>query len=201
MNTIHDRRRELAFAIVDYLKPFCQRIEIAGAIRRGSLEVRDIDIVLEPLRQSGRNLFGEMVDAGFHPDFHMAMITLPNVAKLVYLRGGERMRVYQSHKLECNVDIFIVGFPASWGATLAIRTGPAVFSKLLVTSRLDGGAMPPGMKQDQGCLWRGGVRLDTDSEEEWFQAIGVPCWAPPDRTEQKLRSWLERRSTRIPNWR
>lgn len=201
MTTADDRKRELAFSIVEYLKPYCQRIEIAGAIRRGSLFVRDIDIVIEPRRQSGRNLFGEMVDAGNNPGYSLAMTNLAGRFDLTYSRGGERMRAYQAQEHGCGVDIFIVGFPASWGATLAIRTGPAVFSKLLVTSRLDGGAMPPGMKQEQGCLWRGGVRLDTDSEEEWFKAIGVPCWAPPDRTEQKLRSWLERRATRIPNWR
>ena len=39
---------KLAERIVKYLKPYCQRIQIAGSIRRGEKNPRDIDIVLIP---------------------------------------------------------------------------------------------------------------------------------------------------------
>ncbi len=42
------RAEKLALKIIAELKPFCERIEIAGSIRRGRSLVNDIDIVALP---------------------------------------------------------------------------------------------------------------------------------------------------------
>lgn len=196
MTNINDARRELARQIYAHLRLFCTRIEIAGAIRRGSLTVRDIDIVCEPAWEGVNDLFGNPVQTMFQ--FEGAVLTLCSVCALAPVKSGERYRQFRSEALDCNVDLFVVKPPASWGAILAIRTGPADFSHRLVSSRFDGGAMPFGMQQKDGALWRNGERLETPTEESWFEALGVPCWNPVDRTEKKLIDYLERK--RAQRW-
>ena len=39
---------ELAKRIVEHIRPHCERVEVAGSIRRKKSEVRDIDLVLIP---------------------------------------------------------------------------------------------------------------------------------------------------------
>lgn len=114
------------------------------------------------------------------------------------------------------VDLFSVIEPATWGSILAIRTGPHDFNHLLVTARALGGCCPQNRKVAGGAVWK----LDklnkhqrqeawkipaaqfvkrathlttctTDTEEQFFEALGVPCWEPPDRTRERLVTWLE----------
>jgi DNA polymerase/3'-5' exonuclease PolX len=42
------RAREIAKRVLVLLRPFCERAEIAGSIRRGKPEVGDIEIVVIP---------------------------------------------------------------------------------------------------------------------------------------------------------
>ena len=71
------------------------------------------------------------------------------------------------------------------------------FNHLLVTKRRRGGAMPAGMRMQDGYLWRNLERLESHTEEEFFAQIGVPCWSPEERTVGRLQAWLGERREEV----
>ena len=74
------------------------------------------------------------------------------------------------------VDFFCVIPPASWGAILAIRTGPAEFSRGLVTKCGHGARSPTAGSSETVPIYVAGERLDTPEEADYFAALGLPCW-------------------------
>lgn len=104
--------------IADYhlerFRPFCDRIEIAGSIRRKSRECGDIEIVYTPNKKRQ----WEMYD----------IITCMRKVK------GDAFGKY-TQRIDSNgvkLDIFQAR-PENWGLILAIRTGSADFSKALAS--------------------------------------------------------------------
>jgi hypothetical protein len=155
-----------------------RRVWCKELIRRGVLEKRQ--------KSNGQIAWGEKAKLG-----------------IVYL-GGEW----------APVNIFSVIEPATWGVILALRTGPGDFNKLLVNhahtirKKVAGGRvwdlsqvrpehlgeltnLPSGkfvrITQDVGI-----ETVPTPAEEAYFEALGVPCWPPEERTARRLRQYLSK---------
>jgi DNA polymerase/3'-5' exonuclease PolX len=210
--------RRFAEEICKILEPACERIEIAGSIRRMSATVGDIEIVCQPKLtidgpeslsaidtlidqlvpgdQKGTLNFEQGPDSGLRWN---------SKRKANGSRYKRLIWVGRSDPVErIPVDLFCVLPPASWGAQLAIRTGPWEFSKGIVTKRSQGGAMPEHLEQRHGTLWNySGVvvsgedrwkaqplNLRCPDEETYFAALGLPCWPPEERTAQRLEEYL-----------
>lgn len=194
--------RAVAERFVGTIRPYVERVEVAGSIRRGKPTVSDIEIVAIPKTHSLQaGLFG---DAGgpevdeLHEQIVFQVEYDPRLEIRVLDDGTRRFRERVKYLVWEGIplDLFAVKPPAQWGAILAIRTGPAAFSHLCVTPRAKGGAMPYGMLQQQGALWRGepergGRIIATPTEESWFEALGLPSWAPHERTEARLKAHLK----------
>lgn len=106
-------------------------------------------------------------------------------------RNGERYKRFVCDNMP--IDLFIAA-PDNYGNILAIRTGNANFSQLLVTHRNKGGLMPSWMHHKDGYLWNGNAKVICRTEEDFFSAIGIPFINPADRHEatvKKLRSGLK----------
>lgn len=184
----------LAERILAFLSPGCDQVDIAGTLRRGGSHPKDIDIVCQPKTEMVLDLFGEESQLSTLR-FDRRRDELESMFNLEKVKGASRLHQYISRELNCSIDLFVVLPPAQYGALLAIRTGPADFAKLCVTSRLErpqGGAMPPNMKQQDGALWRSGAMVETPTEEEWFKALELPCWPPARRSVHGLRMYLDR---------
>ena len=69
-----------------------------------------------------------------------------------------------------------------FGVVLAIRTGPAEFSRRLVTPRRQGGLLPDWLRVRAGRIWRGVVPLDTPTEASVFEALNLDWLEPEART-------------------
>lgn len=159
-----------------------ERAEIAGSLRRGSGTVKDAEIVAIPKVQP--DLFGdaygecrlhrvivEAVDEGllrWRAETHgkpQAFRTTPRkYYALVDVQSG------------CPVDLFVVRPPAQWGAIMAIRTGPADYSRMLVTK-----CREQGLVCKDGRLMNGaGETVPTPTEEAFFEACGV-AYVRPER--------------------
>jgi hypothetical protein len=149
--------------LVRLLDPACERIEIAGSIRRQIAMVGDIEIVCQPRMTIDPTalLAGEEISAlDGHVDrvIRSTKVASPllkyyelnpangsKYKRLVFHGGSNPNDRYK-------VDLFAVIAPASCGALMAIRTGPADWSHLLVTKRSLGGAMPDELQQANGAL-------------------------------------------------
>lgn len=182
---------ELAAEFLELARPHCVRAEIAGSIRRGKPDPKDIEIVAVPKMYQepvpNQQLSGdtEMLDVD----------ALSRVLDHLAIAGTiERGRAWGPRYKQvlfrgAVVDLFEVLPPAQWGVIYAIRTGPALFGKRLVTKIYDGGFMPAGMRVEGGVLWRAGVPVATPEELDYFREIGLPCWPPEERTVERLNEW------------
>ena len=178
------------------LEPFCQRIEIAGSIRRRKPDgIHDVELVCISKPQ-GRLNFGELPVPQLlkHLDELRAVGTvLPRRNKLGRnIAWGEKERAATWDGTA--VDIFVTN-SARWGVILLLRTGPAEFNKCLVTSETMGGRVPTGYYFEGGELWRAVAhtvdgkpeRIPTSEESAVFRTLGLPWMDPWERTAEKLR--------------
>ncbi len=187
----------VALHLQEILGPACERIEIAGSLRRGVDKVGDIELVAvsklsEPVDLWGNDrepIIGDLVDvlaAGGELGYRLDARGMR--------RNGERYkaleyRPHAEHVLRdpLPLDLFIVAPPAQWGVIMTIRTGPAVFSHRLVSHASlaleDGsrGVLPLYMRVQDGVLWDNGRMVETPTEESFFAAIGHPWVSPEDR--------------------
>lgn len=82
------------------------------------------------------------------------------------------------------LDLFMVLPPAQWGVIFAIRTGPAEFSRWIVTSRPTG-ALPAGYRVKDGGVrrnsWEEGFIISMPEEIDFLDFLGLGWIEPGDR--------------------
>lgn len=176
----------LAWELVSLLSPVCERIEIAGSLRRGRETIGDIELVCIPrYGAASRDLFNEVIEPGVNLlDLECDhQFTLGTLGKRYDKNGRPRWGsgLKWATFRDVAVDLFPVIAPAQWGVDFLLRTGSAAFSQRFVTPVEKGGLMPKGMYCAQGALWRDGVRLETPEEEDCFRAIGLRYVEPSAR--------------------
>lgn len=159
---------DLADQVIAVLSPHCERIEIAGSLRRGKPDVGDIEIVCIPCLEL--DLFGTGSRTA------QAIETALREAGYSLAKNGEHFKQFSLGVCKC--DLFIT-VPECWGVIFTIRTGSADFSHRLVTPRNQGGLLPSYLKVKDGRIWHGDTCLETWEESDVFQAAGLD-WIPPE---------------------
>lgn len=144
------------------LAPHCERIEIAGSIRRKKPDVKDIEVVAIP----------KPYDVGL---FASGIATVLNQWEMV---KGQLPCKYTQRILPYGIklDLFFAT-KENWGAIYAIRTGSADYSHKV----LGGGWVKYGYKMEGGVLHRSGFPISTPEEEDFFKCCGVEWVKPEDR--------------------
>jgi len=156
------------------LQPFCDRIAIAGSIRREKPEVKDIELVCIPKIIETPTLFGATV--GRHPEFVSALS--PNDEFMIE-KGDPREGKYFKLWLigpSISIDIFTT-VAENWGHILAIRTGSADYSHHVLAN----GWVRAGYHSEHGHLMLGEKRVIIREEDQLFNIIGVPYTEPKNR--------------------
>lgn len=205
--------RQVAERLTKLLDPVCERLEVAGSLRRQEATVGDIELVCIPKVEhlpAQMGLFGEKSpgETVSQLDKRLAhliaantIVTRPPGAPSDFRQawGDRYKKVFVTldglppTRLSrlVQVDLFITT-PESWGAIFVIRTGPAEFSHDLVSHIL---YRTPYRQQD-GLLVRkdGGTVVPTPEEEDYFKAVGL-LYVPPEKrshwTIQQLRAaWV-----------
>jgi DNA polymerase (family 10) len=161
----------IAEGIVDELRPYCERIEIAGSLRRKKEMIGDIEIVMIPQETEG--LFG-----GSKRDGALLLALTASYRGWRRVKGGEW---YQQYLVEGMTVDFFITTPEKWGCIFLIRTGSADFSRKVMTARSQGGLCPDHLKFWSGRLWDGDRALETPEEKDVFQALGLAFIAPEAR--------------------
>jgi len=157
---------EEAQVIADKIKaelaPHCERIEIAGSIRRKKPDVGDIEIVVIP----------KPYNIGL---FESGIATIVKQWKKV---KGELPCKYTQRILPegIKLDLFFAE-PDNWGLIYAIRTGSADYSHLELASNWSS----MGYKSVGGYLFRDGERVAVREEEDLFKLLHMPYVEPEQR--------------------
>ena len=177
----YQEAKELADRRQADLAPYCERIEIAGSVRRlKQTDIKDVEIVCVAKTEAIKDMFG--IETGkvslienIFPELlkSWSAITLRNGTKwktCVFPGGGK-------------LDLFIVTTD-TWGTNLAIKTGPADYSKWLVTKKREGGAFP----SHANFSGNGGFEIvvhgkvmPMQEEIDFFNFLGIPMLEPKDR--------------------
>lgn len=187
----------LAAELVELLSPVCERLEIAGSIRRRRPDPADIEICAIPKRVviPEFDMFGNVVSnrafdlLGECADDLLARCVLEHrrdVNGRAAWGESYRRAIFRGFAL----DLFSC-WPEQWGCLLTIRTGPAEFSHRLVTDttqRLDSGlyGLKPPWAQVKGLrvLHRAsGEVFDTPEERQVFEVLSLPYVEPWERTD------------------
>ena len=169
----------LAQDVVAVLQPFCERIEIAGSLRRGKAEVGDIDLVVIP--KAGRYFCGLGFEAEFSADKVWAE-KLPSalcrkVGAVIEASGPELIRCsIPSNEDPFQVDVYRAR-PETWGVMLLVKTGSKEHNVKLCSLALSKGLR---LSAAQGVL-RAGQVVASRTEEEIFRALGLAFVEPKDR--------------------
>lgn len=158
----HKKAMQIAERVKQELEPHCERIEIAGSIRRKKPEVKDIEIVAIP-KPYGVGLLKSGI----------AVV----VDKWKKIKGELPCRYTQRILPEgINLDLFFTT-EKNWGLILAIRTGSAEYShKVLATSWVNA-----GYKSVNGMLTKNHQEVEVREEEDLFKLIGIKYITPEER--------------------
>lgn len=155
-----EEAKVIAQRIKKVLTPHCDRVEIAGSIRRAKPIVNDIDIVLIE-----------------KPEAALLMSNLLFTIGVLKLNGPEIKRLYLPED-NIIVDIYIAT-PATWATLLLIRTGSRENNiRLCSLARRKGWQLRAG---GEGLFDEEGNRIAGDSEESIYKALGVPYQEPKER--------------------
>lgn len=175
--------KAVARQLLEDLGSACEQIMVAGSLRRGALEVKDVELVAVPRRAT--DLLGtpngpcqltaklrELACAGkvrwrgeTHPTTGTPFLEELRAWFLVALPSGVR------------VDLFAVRPPAQFGCILAIRTGPAEYSRQLVTV-----CQRRGLRCKNGRLLNArGEPVSTPTERSFIEACGMRWQEPRHR--------------------
>jgi len=154
-----ERAQKTAEAVVEKLKPYCKRIEIAGSIRRRRPLVHDIDIVLIPL--DPWNLHHEILG-----------LCRPHPATA---SGSKIMRI-QINGMQ--VDLYFAD-KTTWSTLLLIRTGSAQNNiRLCSIAKKKGWRLHA---DGSGLFNEKGERIAGDTESSIYEALGLKYQRPEDR--------------------
>ncbi|MEW6506379.1 MAG: hypothetical protein AB1432_01405 [Bacteroidota bacterium] len=169
------KAEKIAQKYVDLLAPFCNRIEIAGSVRRKKPEVKDIEIVVIPKKEivleNAEDFFAESKHIKqVHPGF------IEEVNKLEKVKGEPTGKYTQRLLPEgINLDLFIAN-EDNWGYILAIRIGPDGYSKYLADIWVR-----QGYKGVDGMLTKNGVPISIPEEKDLFWLLGLEYVEPEYR--------------------
>ena len=178
--------RELGMQVVEALSPACERLLLAGSVRRDKPQPKDIEIVYVPiLVETSLDLF----TTGLYPATEAKIVDLVHAGFWQFDLQTRRNEPKYKRLIYKNTVIELFrATRENWGLILALRTGPTDFNHLLVDRFR--GAMPVDMQMKSGYLWQRGQRLPTPTESDFFTAIGIPLWPPHERSGPRLARYL-----------
>jgi DNA polymerase/3'-5' exonuclease PolX len=188
---------EQAAALVELLGGVCERIEVAGSLRRRCAEVGDIELVCVPAYGPdpyGADLFGKGGGSG---EIDLLVAKLRDLKQRGVLRdrlgsdgkpawGPKMVRALYGQKPPVAVDVFMVRPPASWGVIEFIRTGDREYVQRAMMRLRERGLRC----EDGRILNEQDIALKADDEREVFRLLGWTYMEPHKRTKARAEAEL-----------
>lgn len=175
---------EFAGELIIALRDSCERIQIAGSIRRQRSMIGDIEIIAIPKVRYVTDLFGHRTPDGYHINATISQFV--NKGTRIIKNGDRFKQLILSNGMQ--LDLFLVLPPAQWGVILALRTGPERFSKFIATTYEKHGSLPPGCVMNKGGIYRNGELIPMPNEENFLSLLGFPGLTPIQRNDVKCQN-------------
>jgi DNA polymerase/3'-5' exonuclease PolX len=188
----------VAEELVASMRPHCDRIQIAGSIRREKkVGIKDIEIVCRPTWQSiigqatPTNLLYQWANSDLAlADTPISQWIKPNTDEIIPWEVKPEGRYWRAIlTIGAKLDIFIPRRDG-WAAQLLIRTGSAAFSEAVMTyaHRVNHLFADGVLYGPDGNIVCGGPE---DGEEAVFEALGLRYVPPQKRGEDAAKAILE----------
>lgn len=146
----------IANEVYHRLKPYCEKIEVAGSVRRLKPEIKDVDIVLIP---SNPGMLSQEIDRLGPP-----------------IMDGDKLRRVEYNGTQ--IDLYYAT-PQTWATLLLIRTGSKE-SNISLCSR----ARRLGMKlkaNGDGIIGKEGQLITIESEQQIYEILELKYQEPWER--------------------
>lgn len=175
--------------IVVLLKPHCNRIHVAGSIRRFRPEVKDIEIVCEPMKQKEvTDLFGGGTEITV-PGFADALATITDQVIKGSVAGRHMQIITNSQRCPgIKLDLFMPQ-PDDYWRQYAIRTGSWEYVQRFIAggwSKKGWCGTDDGLRRKQECKHKdiGGGKF------KWVCVTENPTLPPVFNSEGEFFTWL-----------
>jgi DNA polymerase/3'-5' exonuclease PolX len=193
----------IADELLELLRPSCERIAVAGSIRRGIQTIGDLDLLCVPklTPTTIEDMFGERPG----PDIDLLHAAIHDL----YMREAIEQRLDKNGRPSSwgpkakravfrglSVDVNTVE-ASTFGVWMVIKTGPHQFSQALVTpkgqkaairnregkvTQYRDGLLPEGLSFGGSYqLYRGDERIETPEEADVFNAYSMAWREPQER--------------------
>jgi len=187
-----------ALTLTGALDSACERLEVAGSLRREKPEVHDIELVAmtrfeerpgddlwstEATHDLLEERIAELLAARFIEPRQVANNRADGRVEFQTKLGPAfKALVYRG----IPVDLFVVRPPATWGCIYALRTGPGDWNTRLVTDCKAIGRRVAGGQVERwdGSAW---VAVPTPEEPDFFRELGQPWVDPEHRSVGRIR--------------
>lgn len=189
------RAKQIAESLIDAMRPYCEQIEIAGSIRRGAADVKDVEIVVVPFWNYTAKQMDTLFDVALESNMQNQLfefwakhpIRSPSLS-LRWIKPGTSEIIDWQPKPdgkywrglindEIKLDLFIAR-PENFGIIHLIRTGSAEFSQAVVTH-----AKRRGTPCVDGFLTENGRNVSTPTERDAFDYLGLEYVEPCKRRD------------------
>lgn len=188
-----EKAKKIAIEIGKRLEPWCEKINIAGSIRRGKAEVKDIEIVCLPKKvATGQvDIFTNAAqEATVHAEFVRIVNSLGRVIK--GKPDGRYMQIEVDNKLggvkTVMLDLFMPQ-PHDYFRQYAIRTGSADYSSKIITAgwiKQGWRGTEDGLRLEEQCVGNAGP----DGKVKWRCVFENPVLPPVWQSEQEFFDWI-----------
>lgn len=178
-----DKALEVANSLVRQLGPWCERIVVAGSLRRGKKEVGDVELLMIPKYLTRTvDLFGDescnldLADKTINSYLQSCLIK-KRPSKIGVFTWGPKNKLAIHSETGIPVDFFTTNLEC-WFVALVIRTGSKE-----TNLKLTNGAIAKGgtLHAYGGFTDRYGRTVYPQSEREVFDLCGVQFLAPEER--------------------
>lgn len=191
----------IAITMRDAIQGLCNRVEIAGSLRRHRPEIGDIELVIEPKPlPPDVELFNRLAPES--PERDAAISLAPALFELQRLgarlvSGGSRLKKLYMPDYGIQVELYIVLPPAQWGVLFTIRTGSANFSHWAVTPRKYGGGLPSYLSVSNGAVHNSkGEIIPTPDEADFLRILELE-YLPANGGARDAENWHDFKYTKL----